>query len=143
MLPLQKQDSEDPLLHPRCVVAEIKLTSTLARSLMTMFVVVPSDKLFDDRRCHGYRIKFGLPVDPPTHSLTPARRALRIRLREGGVREREGGRHRALRRHRALLQAPVQGRLFRDQNRDRAAAAAEATTTAATAIASATAAAAH
>ena len=103
---------------------------------MTMFVFVPSDKLFDDRRCHGYRIKFGLPVDPPTHSLTLARRALRIRLREGGVREREGGRHRALRRHRALLQAPVQGRLFRDQNRDRAAAA-EATTTAATAIASA------
>ena len=102
---------------------------------MAMFVFVPSDKLFDDRRCRGYRIKFGLPVDPPTHSLTPARRALRIRLREGGVREGEGGRHRALRRHRALLQAPVQGRLFRDQNRDRAVATETATTIAAAAAA--------
>lgn len=69
MLQLQKQDSQDPLLHPR---------------------------------------------------------ALRVRLREGGVREGEGARHRALRRHRPLLQAPVQGRLFLHQNRDRVAAAATA-----------------
>ena len=51
MLQLQKQDSQDPLLHPRCVVAEIKLTSTLARSLMT-HMFFRSEKLLDDR-CHG------------------------------------------------------------------------------------------
>ena len=51
MLPLQKQDPEDPLLHPRRAVAEIKLANDIDTSKVVDDHVLPSDKLLDDRGC--------------------------------------------------------------------------------------------
>lgn len=45
-------------------------------------------------------------------------RTVRVRLRQGGVRQGQGAGFGDLRRHGPRLQAPLQGRTFRNQNRD-------------------------
>jgi hypothetical protein len=57
MLPLQKQDPEDPLLHPRRAVAEIKLANDIDTSKVVDDHVLPSDKLLDDRGCQLVRLR--------------------------------------------------------------------------------------
>lgn len=61
--------------------------------------------------------------DPQDPLLPPT--TVRVRLRQGGVRQGQGAGFGDLRRHGPRLQAPLQGRTFRNQNRDCAPAAAE------------------